>query len=72
MFTKMLYMRVGEYEIVDENTFNKDDKECRYYNSITKRQCERANLCFCQFKDPKSDCVKTNSGQKRCSEYQVN
>ena len=64
---------MGEYEIVEENTFNKDDEECSYYNSVSKRQCERANLCFCQFKDPKIDCVISDSGRKRCSkEYQVN
>lgn len=64
---------MGEYEIVEENTFNinNTDKECSYYNSVSKRQCERANLCFCQFKDPKIDCVLSNSGRKRCSkEYQ--
>jgi len=62
------HVRVGEYEIVDENTFNKDDEQCRYYNSITERQCQRANLCFCQFKDPKTDCVKTRTGQQLCSD----
>ena len=63
---------MGEYEIVEENTFNKDDQECRYYNSITKRQCENANICFCQLEDPKIDCVTSGRNHKRCSEeYQV-
>ena len=69
-------MRVGEYEIVDENTYNKDDEQCRYYNSKTERQCKRSKdkLCEeCQFKDPKTDCVKKRTGQELCSDdYQVN
>ena len=67
---------MGEYEIVDENIYNKDDEQCRYYNSITERQCKRSKdkLCEeCQFKDPKTDCVKKRTGQELCSDdYQVN
>ena len=63
---------MGDFEIVDENTFNRDDGNCRYYNSNTERQCQKANLCFCEFKDPKTDCVISRSKEVCSEEYQVN
>ena len=63
---------MGDFEIVDENTFNRDDGNCRYYNSNTERQCQKANLCFCEFKDPKTDCVISSSKEVCSEEYQVN
>jgi len=64
------HVRVGDFEIVDENTFNRDDGNCRYYNSNTERQCQKANLCFCEFKDPKTDCVISRSKEVCSEEYQ--
>ena len=67
---------MGEYEIVEENKCyipDKADEPCRYYNSISERQCKRANIGFCQSKDPKTDCVKKRNGEDLCSDdYQVN
>lgn len=65
---KVDQVRVGEWKVVDTNSF--DRKKCAYYDSKTKTQCEGARFCRkrCSLENAKIDCIPSSRGQEKCSD----
>jgi len=64
------FVRVGEWNVVDEGEFTESDKErCQYYNDRSKRKCRRTPFCKgkCKKADGKVDCEKPTDGDEICA-----
>ena len=69
------YVRVGEWNIVNPDVYNKDT--CTYYNTVSKRQClDGGPKCYqrnCNEGNANKDCTKVKAGGRlTCApEHQV-